>query len=406
MPVTKENRIYRTFMALTSLVIVSVLAGIFLNMAVRTRQLLHEEYLVQARLFFDSVLLMRKWNAEYGGVYVVKRPGVESNPYLQNPDVRTRDGRVLTLRNPALMTREISEYAATEGLYKFHITSLKLVNPDNRPDTFETEALRRFERGEAAEEIRIERVNERSIFRYMAPLYIEDSCLKCHSRQGYKGGEVRGGISVSFDIEEQERKLRSNILSISVFGVITTIALLGLIYSFAARMIRKLGDARRQIEKLAITDDLTGLYNRRHVLSRFVEEFEKVKRLKTRVSCIIADIDHFKAINDHYGHLIGDQVLKVISSRIRNATRAYDILGRYGGEEFLIVLPDTGPEDARTLAERMRGDVKEDPVSGTTITMSFGVTSAEEGDQSVDDIIKRADTNLYKAKHAGRDRVV
>jgi diguanylate cyclase (GGDEF)-like protein len=304
------------------------------------------------------------------------------------------------------MTREISEYAENEGMFKFHITSLKLMNPHNKPDEFEEKALRQFETGAVKELSQTELINKRRYFRYMAPLYIEQDCLQCHQHQNYSIGEVRGGISISLDIEELQSKIKYNTITIVVIGIITTLLLLGLIYLFMSRLIKKLEEARQTIEKIAITDELTDLFNRRHILSRFAEEFEKVKRLKNNVSCIMADIDNFKAINDSYGHLVGDQVLKVISHRIRNTVRAYDILGRYGGEEFLIIMPDTKLEEARGLAERIRTRVKEAPVNNATITLSLGVVCIQEDDRSLDEIIRRADQNLYKAKKSGKDRVV
>ncbi len=406
MAAMKENSIYKTFIISTSLVIALVLSGIFLDMAIRTRQLLNEENIIQARIVFNTIVLARKWNADCRGVYVEKKKGVESNPYLENPDIRTVDGRVFTLRNPALMTREISEYAEKEGMFKFHISSLKLMNPHNKPDEFEEKALRQFETGAVKEVSQTELVNKRRYFRYMAPLYIEDDCLQCHKHQNYAIGEVRGGISISFDIEELQSKIRYNTITIVVFGISTTLLLLGLIYYFMARLIKKLDEARRTIEQIAITDQLTEVFNRRHIMARFEEEFEKVKRLNKNVSCIMADIDNFKTINDSYGHQVGDHVLKVISHRIRNTVRAYDILGRYGGEEFLIIMPDTSLEDAGELAERIRTRVKEETVNNATITLSLGVVCVEESDRSVDDIIRRADQNLYKAKKGGKDRVV
>lgn len=111
----KEKNIYTTFIISTSLVVALVLSGIFLDMAVRTRQLMNEDNIIQARVLFNTIVLTRKWNANYGGVYVEKKKGVESNPYLVNPDIKTADGRVFTLRNPALMSRELSEYAEKEG---------------------------------------------------------------------------------------------------------------------------------------------------------------------------------------------------------------------------------------------------------------------------------------------------
>ncbi|HET6364445.1 MAG TPA: DUF3365 domain-containing protein, partial [Nitrospirota bacterium] len=214
MPVTEEKNIYRTFIISTSLVIALVLSGIFLDMAIRTKQLINEENLIQARVVFNTILLTRKWNANYGGVYVEKKEGVESSPYLKDPDVRTIDGRVFTKRNPALMTREISEFAEKESLFKFHLTSLKLLNPHNQSDEFEAQALRMFERGEKSEVGRVEQINNRSYFRYMAPLYVEDECLQCHREQNYNLGDVRGGISITFDIEDIQHKLKQNTASI------------------------------------------------------------------------------------------------------------------------------------------------------------------------------------------------
>ena len=405
MPVSREKKIYRNFILSTCLVTGLVLTGIFLNMAIRTRQLLNEETLIQARVVFNTILLTRQWNANYGGVYVEKRPGVLSNPYLVDPDIKTIDGRVLTRRNPALMTREISELSGREGMFRFHLTSLKLLNPENKPDAFEEQALRMFERDGLKETSTVERINGRTIFRYMAPLYVEEDCLQCHGPQNYRSGDVRGGISISFDIEDLQQKISRNTFLIVLFGVSTTAILLGLIYFFTAQLIRKLADARRQIEKLAITDELTGLFNRRHILTRFNEEFEQGKRLNTGVCCIMADIDHFKAVNDKYGHLKGDAVLKSLGHLFKNMVRAYDIAGRYGGEEFLIILPDTRLEQAWNFAERIRMQAKESLNGDVKITISMGVTCIQDGDGSVDDMIRRADSALYKAKSAGRDRV-
>jgi diguanylate cyclase (GGDEF)-like protein len=402
MPVSRERKIYRNFIISTSMVVAAAVSGVFLNMAVRTGQLMTEGNLIQARVVFNTIALARKWNSDYGGVYVEKKPGVESNRFLQDPDVHA-GGQVLTRRNHAVMTRELSGYAAREGLFRFQLTSLKPLNPGNKPDEFEREALQRFEKG-AKEFTRTEKIEQRSYFRYMAPLYVERNCLQCHGYQGYKPGDVRGGISISFDIEDLQHKIRENTFWIILFGITTTVSLLGLIYFFTALLIRRLAEARRQIEQIAITDYLTGLYNRRHLLSRFKEEFEKVKRLNIPLCCIIADIDNFKAVNDRLGHLSGDEVLKDVAHLLKTIVRAYDILGRYGGEEFLVILPDTRLQDARHLAERMRVRVKEE-VTIAGLTISLGVTAMEAEDETLDDIIKRADTRLYRAKKAGRDRV-
>jgi len=156
---------------------------------------------------------------------------------------------------------------------------------------------------------------------------------------------------------------------------------------------------------MAITDGLTDLFNRMHLFSRFEEEFNRAKRLKNNLGCIMLDIDHFKSINDKYGHLTGDEVLKEISLRLRNSIRIYDVLGRYGGEEFLIVLPDTDFENAKSLAERIRDKIKEKLIANIRVTISLGITSIQEKDETINDMIKRTDEALYKAKNSGRDRV-
>jgi len=393
-----------------SLTIIAVLSGIFFITTARTRQLIDEENVIRARTLFNGIILTRKWNANHDGVYVEKKTGDKSNPYLTDPDIKTTDGKVYTKKNPALMTREISEYAEKEGLFKFHLTSLNLLNPANKPDDFETRALSLFEKG-IKEASHIEKKNGITYFRYMAPLYVEQECLKCHSAQGYKIGEVRGGISITFDIENIRSKSKTNTLYAIIFGLLSTSFLLGLIFFFTARLIKKTSEIQQQFEYLAITDGLTGIFNRRHIMTRFNEEFERAQRLKKNLGCIMIDIDKFKSINDEFGHLVGDEVLREVSVRIKNSIRIYDVLGRYGGEEFLVVLPDTDFDNTRSLAERIRENVKANMFLATDmplhihITISLGITRITDGDSAIDDIIKRADDGLYKAKNSGRDRV-
>jgi diguanylate cyclase (GGDEF)-like protein len=400
----KEAKIYKNFIISISLIIVLSLSAIFFALAIQTRRLMNEENLIHARTLFSSIVMARKWNAHYGGVYVEKKAGIESNPYLKNPDIKSVDGKTYTKKNPALMTREISEYAEEEGLFKFHITSLYPFNPHNKPDVFEQEALQLFEKGKK-EMFKTEQIKKRTYFRYMAPLFVEESCLQCHAEQGYKIGDIRGGISVTFDIEDIMQKLKTNYFYIIFSSIIIILSLLGMVYFFIWKLMRKLSEAHQVIEKMAITDGLTGIFNRGHLMSRFGEEFEKAKRLQRNLGCIMIDIDNFKSVNDSFGHLVGDEVLKEVSLVFKNAIRIYDILGRYGGEEFLIILPDTDFEDTKRFAERIRLTVKDKAIVNTNITISLGIANIQDKDKSIDDIIKRADEGLYKAKSSGRDRV-
>jgi len=400
----QELSTYKVFIVSITLSILLVLSGIFLGMALHTRQLIFEENLAQARALFSSIVLARTWNTAHGGVYVEKKAGVISNPYMPNPDITALDQRVFTIKNHALMTREISEYAQEQGAFSFHITSLLPLNPENAPDPFEKQALDMFDSG-MQEMYRVDSRGDQRYFRYIARLMVEEACLPCHAAQGYKLGDVRGGISVTFPIEKAMQKMRSNNLLIALLGLIAALLLLGLIYFFTFRLIQQLSRARRQIEQMAITDELTGLHNRRYAIARFRDEFERARRMGHALSCILFDIDHFKAINDTHGHITGDKVLREVAERVMRAIRPYDILGRYGGEEFLVVSPEITLDHAVLLAERLKDRVKAHHIPGLSVTISSGVTAMNAADTSIDDLIRRADAGLYQAKASGRDRV-
>jgi len=168
----------------------------------------------------------------------------------------------------------------------------------------------------------------------------------------------------------------------------------------------------KRILQLANTDSLTGILNRRAFMERLEAELDRAARENAPLSIIMADIDHFKRVNDEHGHQAGDRVLQEFSRRLMKPARPYDFLGRYGGEEFIACLPNTSEEQARSIAERLRRGVEETAISRSDdanipITASFGTASyrAETGNDDVDRLIKRADDALYKAKREGRNRV-
>jgi len=167
--------------------------------------------------------------------------------------------------------------------------------------------------------------------------------------------------------------------------------------------------AKVRAETLASTDYLTGCLNRRVFMNRLGEELARGKRSQTKVSLILVDIDNFKSINDFYGHLAGDYVLQQFSECLSQETRTYDFICRFGGEEFIICLPDTEIQDAYLIAERMRQSVEEMMTvyegSLIKITGSFGVVGSRlESDEPTDRLIARADQAMYKAKSV-RNRV-
>ena len=178
---------------------------------------------------------------------------------------------------------------------------------------------------------------------------------------------------------------------------------------------RKRADEQRQLfiqelEHLSSVDALTGLLNRRMLYDRLRHEIERVRRYKVDLAMMFCDLDYFKEINDTHGHSVGDEVLKRIAGILRSSLRTADIIGRYGGDEFLVVLPQTSLKDAHDLAERIRVSVQEmryEVCEGQNVgtTMSIGVTYYAGGESDVDALINRIDTALYVSKKAGKNQV-
>jgi diguanylate cyclase (GGDEF)-like protein len=182
----------------------------------------------------------------------------------------------------------------------------------------------------------------------------------------------------------------------------------------AAERIIKLQDqlivSRETQRQLATCDALTNVFNRRAILDVLKRELAHSLRSELPVGVIMVDLDHFKKINDTHGHLVGDLVLCEAAQRMKNALRSYDVLGRYGGEEFLVVAPGCTVWEAATVAERLRERLESAPVmlqdQQISITGSFGVASSKDVAENVDAVVWAADAALYRAKREGRNRVV
>jgi two-component system, cell cycle response regulator len=178
------------------------------------------------------------------------------------------------------------------------------------------------------------------------------------------------------------------------------------------RLQDRLNDNYRRSLSLALTDELTGLYNRRYLLAHLDELIARVGRGGLDAAVLLFDIDHFKRVNDTYGHAAGDDVLREVAARTTNTVRSVDLVARLGGEEFVVVMPETGPAIAVAVAERLRSTIANEPftirASGERfpVTVSIGVTSAIAGGDDRDRLLKRADEALYRAKADGRNRVV
>jgi diguanylate cyclase (GGDEF)-like protein len=167
--------------------------------------------------------------------------------------------------------------------------------------------------------------------------------------------------------------------------------------------------AKQYAENLAQKDELTGLNNRRAFFERGHRAFEQSKRFGHSISVIMMDLDHFKTINDNYGHSVGDKVLQAVAQLIKTVVREIDIVARMGGEEFSFALPETSLEDAAYLAERLRSGIEKlvitDSGHNIKLTASFGVAICKDDDASIEALLTNADNALYVAKNEGRNQI-
>ncbi len=536
---------------------------------------IEEEARIQAGTFFEQNLVYERWMASHDGVYVPVTDTFKPNPYLITPnrDLTATNGIKLTLLNSTWMTRLVFELLNKQTTLPIinHVTSRKYLNPANKPDEWEEKALISFDKGQS-EMSDIKVINDQPYMRFMKPIVTEKGCLKCHGHQGYKVGDIRGGISVSVpmkpyydalsaekrsvvisylafwaigmgfilvftgkvsrqqkkiieskdDLEKKNTELsliyqvssatsktmdmdklladildiitRTGIFSVEHKGGIflvrderlvlvshightqefldahnamkigdclcglaartgeilisrnsgidtrhtitypdmkphghiivplkTVNKVVGVLYLYVpadielseglVKTLISIGEVvgiainnvklYEETKELSLHDPLTGLGNRRLMEITMESLFEADKRYGRDLSAIMVDIDYFKKYNDTHGHPAGDAMLTVVANIIIGEIRKSDIAVRYGGEEFIVLLPETNQKDACDTAERIRKSIE----SKNGITVSLGVSSFHSDMQDKASLIKQADHALYQAKQKGRNRV-
>jgi HAMP domain-containing protein len=239
------------------------IAGLFYHMDRQAESAIMEQVDSQSRVLLQQMLVARAWIADHGGVYVKQTQGVESNPYLADRDILDRTGQKYVMRNPALTTRELSEYTARAGLYSFRLSSLTPLNPTNQPSPFEERALGQFAAAgfTASQEgiAIIDQENGKRVYRRIIPLKVEQTCLSCHAHQGYKVGDIRGGISVNFPLTKADQLIRKSRVTFIITGLVIVLLVLCSIYLLMQRIVLSPIDHLHRV-----ANDLTaGLYTSR-----------------------------------------------------------------------------------------------------------------------------------------------
>jgi len=200
----------------------------------------------QARMLHNQILITLQWVSEHNGLFVISQESVDSNPYLDMPSIWDQNGSEYVMRNPAMVTRELSEYSQNKGLGSFRVTSLQPINPANFPDDFEKLCMIDFKHG-TVESIAINDTPEGRVVRYVAPLEVKDSCLGCHARHGYIRGDIRGALSITIPIAWADEKIRANNRSLLFIGlvsfVLVSITLLIMFNTLVVSRLNKLSSA-------------------------------------------------------------------------------------------------------------------------------------------------------------------
>ena len=325
----------------------------------------------------------------------MKKPTSKGSKPLARPrgaSGNASDQVVRTRRKLATARRELGTlYVALDSLK----TGLLLLDGDLRA-VYSNPALREIFKHLSPEQIR----KERPPYRSMLEAAVTDSRVKLDDYVERRLAWVRAGDPTPMDIPMSDGSvLRSQLATLPGGGRM-------LIFSDVTDIVR----AAEEMKRLATIDGMTGIYNRRHFLLLADHEWKRTQRSRRPVAFLMIDIDHFKEINDNFGHEAGDRMIVHLANLARDCKRESDVLARIGGEEFALLLPETTLDQAMMVAERLRQQVLSSPLTETSpaicASVSIGVAADDDVMRDVSDLMKAADQALYCAKRAGRNRVL
>lgn len=387
-----------------------IMVGLYLWASHAEREHLSRLAALRAESIANHTQALRGWIGGHGGVYVEIQSGEEIPSLTGNmpeSEVITSSGRKLTLLSSSSVLGKISkEFKSGIGGDRVRLTSKHPMNPDNAADQWEAKAIDALEGGAKKVEGFVND-DTGNMYRIMYPMLLQERCLRCHEYLANTTTTIVGALSVTVDKVPYDRQYDKILrqLSLGYFGI-WIMGIIGFI-TFGTMGSRLL----RRIEYASTHDGLTGLKNRREIENYLNMECDRSERYQKHLSVMMLDVDHFKQVNDTYGHQVGDEALRVVAEVIRKTIRKTDIAGRYGGEEFLVIAIETSPEGASILAGNLRAAIKAAVIplfdnKSLRLTVSIGVASLSPERQSIGALVGSADKALYLAKESGRDRVV
>ena len=399
---------------LVSVILLAIMFGILFQ----TKNLFNQHLLDQSKIIANELNVLRDWIIKHRGIYV-KESLAKPNLDIKGVSKKISTQSIITNQNEAYIfkrfshiSKELSDISLnSDSDIFYHATSFNPINPGDAPDAFEKKGLSTLQKTKASEHYGVDSENGKFYFRYMEPKITTSDCMICHAHYGYEPGRVSSALSVKIDITKNLKQLRlTSIATIALLSAVIamTVALLYFTFkSFTGDLIQ----AEKRLKQMALFDSLTGIYSRGTGFSLLEKEIEKSLRMEKPLFVLMIDIDKFKSINDTYGHDVGDIAIKELASTVTSALRNYDIIFRYGGEEFVVILPETDSDKALMIAERIRKNIennhfliREKPEQALSYTISIGCAMHASG-ISADMLIAKADKALYKAKSNGRNRV-
>ncbi len=370
------------------------------------------QVLSQAEAALNKDMTYRHLVSDVGGVYIPTDRGVEPNPHLAHVphrDVTTEDGRELTLVNSSYFVRLVHDQEAThfpEGI-RGHVTSLNPLRPENAPDEWEREALLAFKAGAPQWSESFSR-GDKEYFRLMRPRMATQACIECHSNQGYKAGDVLGGISITVPMGPIVAEADEALFTLGIWHLLLwAVGISGLLFGY--HLLRR---HEHQMRFSALHDELTGLPKRLLFMDRLQQRLETAKRHDHTGAVLFFDLDRFKIINDSLGHSVGDQMLREVGHRLQANLRQEDTVARLGGDEFVVLLAELDSDaetvvtEVQLVAEKLRSALAKPYILGIRelyASASIGIALFSKDSRDTNEVLQQADTAMYRAKEAGGD---